>query len=114
MKYDISELTSNKLSICDKCGGKLKRYDKATRTVIQKGGERKVFKIRRLKCSKCGKIHRELPDFLIPYKHYDCEIIKGVIDGYITSSTIGYEDYPSEVTMRRWTRKIHVALWKEW
>ena len=107
MKYDINELTSNKLSICDECGGKLKNYDKVTRTVIIKGGERKNFKIRRCKCSKCGKIYRELPDFVIPYKHYDSEIIRGVIDGHITSDTIGYEDYPCNVTMNRWIRNTY-------
>ena len=39
------------------------------------------FLIRRLKCSNCGRLHRELPDCLVPYKHYASEVISGVLDG---------------------------------
>ena len=35
------------------------------------------FLIRRLKCSNCGRLHRELPDCLVPYKHYASEVISG-------------------------------------
>lgn len=102
MSYIIENMISNRLSICPYCGSKLKHYDKVTRTVIIKGGERKAFKIRRFKCYNCGKIYRELPDFVHPYKHYDSEIIEGVKDGLITSETIGYENYPCSTTMKRW------------
>ncbi|WP_245590390.1 DUF6431 domain-containing protein [Aneurinibacillus terranovensis] len=30
-------------------------------------GETKVYNIRRLGCVNCGRIHHELPDFLVPY-----------------------------------------------
>jgi hypothetical protein len=43
-----------------------------------------------------------LPDYLFPYKQYEREVIIGVMDGYITPETIGYEDYPCEMTMKRW------------
>jgi len=39
------------------------------------------FRIRRLKCKECGKLHRELPDILLPYKHYRSEIIEEALDG---------------------------------
>lgn len=104
MNNIVESMISNRLSICPECQNKLKCYDKVTRTVIIKGGERKSFKIRRFKCYKCRKIYRELPDFVHPYKHYDSEIIKGVKDGLITPETIGYEDYPCSTTMNRWLR----------
>ncbi|SHJ14753.1 hypothetical protein SAMN02745229_04150, partial [Butyrivibrio fibrisolvens DSM 3071] len=46
--------------------------------------------------------HTELPDCLVPYKHYDSEIITGVIDGIVTSDDEDSEDYPCEETMKRW------------
>lgn len=58
--------------------------------------------LRRLRCSGCSEIHRELPDDILPFKHYESEIVFGVVEGLITSSTLGFEDYPSEITMRRW------------
>lgn len=44
-------------------------------------GEKIWFRIRRLRCKECGKLHRELPDILLPYKHYRCEIIEETLDG---------------------------------
>ena len=63
---------------------------------------RRRFLIRRLKCSSCGKLHRELPDCLVPYKHYASEVISGVLDGIVTPEDDDSADYPCEMTMRRW------------
>ena len=90
------------VSTCPVCGGNLKHYDKVLRIIRTKGGCIQKIKIRRLKCIMCNKIHRELPLFIIPYKHYIASIIEGVLEGYITPDTIGFEDYPCEVTMMRW------------
>lgn len=87
---------------CPECQGTLKYYDNANRVLRTKGRVTNNIKIRRLRCSNCGKIHRELPDYIFPYKQYEAEIIRGVLEGFITSETIGYEDYPCEMTMIRW------------
>ena len=55
-----------------------------------------------MKCTKCGILHRELPDFLVPYKHYTAEVISGVLDGQITPYDEDSADYPCEMTMHRW------------
>ena len=93
-------------SICPNCGDKLKHYDSVQRLVRTKRGVRNRVKIRRLKCTNCNKIHRELPEYVRPYKHYESDIIKGVQEGYITSDTIGYEDHPCSMTMLRWITRI--------
>jgi hypothetical protein len=90
---------------CPRCGGRLKHYDKTSRLVRTKGGQAKWIKIRRLRCIVCNALHRELPKFILPYKHYEASIIEGVLNGLITSETIECEDYPCEVTMLRWSRK---------
>lgn len=87
---------------CPKCGGELKRYGSTKRIVRISYGRCTWIKISRLSCSKCGSIHRELPNYIMPYKQYDSRIIQGVLNGSITYDTIGYEDYPCEMTMNRW------------
>lgn len=89
-------------SKCPNCGGNLKYYDKVKRTVKTKGGNKQYIKVRRFVCNACESVHRELPDFIFPYKHYDGEIIRGVKEGLITPETFGFEDYPCEMTMNRW------------
>ena len=48
-----------------------------------------------------------LPDYILPYKHYESEIIFGVLEGLIDLDTYGYEDYPCETTMNRWRAEFH-------
>lgn len=96
-------------TVCPKCGGKLNQYDKVKRIIRTKGRVTNWTTIRRLKCPECGKVHRELPDSIFPYKQYEAEIIRGVLEGIITPETIDYEDYPCEMTMFRWkSQKMHL------
>lgn len=77
-------------------------YDRTNRIVRTKNRESRWEKIRRLRCSKCGRIHRELPNYMFPYRQYETEVIQGVLEGYITPNMLGFEDYPCEMTMQRW------------
>lgn len=95
-------MISNNESICPKCGGELKYYDSVKRLVRTKYGRKNKVVIRRFRCKKCGSMHRELPDFIFPYKQYEADIVIGVIEGLITCETLGFEDYPCEMTMFRW------------
>ena len=79
--------------ICPHCGGQTHYYDKAKRIVKGKYGESKKIYVYRYRCSQCGEIHRVIPDTLIPFKHYEKEIIQGVMEGTITPETLGFEDY---------------------
>lgn len=103
-------MISNNESICPKCGGELKYYDSVKRLVRTKYGNKNKVNIRRFRCRKCNSIHRELPDFILPYKQYEADIIIGVCEGYITCETLGFEDYPCEITMIRWTTTLNLQL----
>lgn len=46
---------------------------------IQREGAKNRLVIRRKQCETCNKIHHELPDLLVPYKHYDAESIEGAL-----------------------------------
>jgi hypothetical protein len=39
---------------------------------------------------------------LFPYKQYEASIIRGVVLGDISQNDRDYEDYPCEMTMKRW------------
>lgn len=100
-------------TVCPKCGGELKHYDTVKRIVRTKGGQVKRVKVRRAYCHYCGEIHRQLPEFLIPFKQYEAGIIFGVLEELITPETLGFEDYPCEMTMVRWlSQKQQLLLWK--
>ena len=57
--------------------------------------------IRRFQCQNCHSYHNELPDCLVPYKHYEAEVIAGVLDEVILPEDLDSEDYPSFNTMLR-------------
>lgn len=94
-------ISNNELK-CPKCGGNLKYYDSVKRIVRTKGRFTKKVIIRRMRCVCCGSLHRELPDFMLPYKQYEADVVLGVVEGLISSDTLGFEDYPCEMTMVRW------------
>ena len=87
---------------CPKCGQELEYCDTVRRIVRTKGRVTYKAYIRRLRCTGCGRLHRELPESIFPYKQYEAEVIRGVLEGLITSDTLGYENYPCEATMRAW------------
>jgi len=63
------------------CGGDLRPFGTRIRKVIDSGGEEVTLIIRRLRCvnEKCGKIHHELPDIVVPYKRYCAETVEAAI-----------------------------------
>lgn len=97
-------MITDKMTKCPKCGGKLKHIGSVNRTVKGKFGKKYVVKLRRVLCTRCRMVHRELPSFLLPYKQYEKTIIEGFKKGVFTSFDLEYEDYPSESTIREWVK----------
>lgn len=102
MRKLIFFVESNAISYCPICGEPLAYRDSCKRKMLLEGREQRTYLIRRLKCPSCGRIHRELPDILLPFKQYAAEIIAGVLDGIVTSNDEDDWDYPCEMTMLRW------------
>ena len=82
--------------VCPKCGALMSGYDHRKRTVIGSDGERRIFLLRRLRCSECRRIHSEIPDSLFPYKHYETDVIEAVKNGDVSSCPA------DDSTIRRW------------
>lgn len=102
--------SSENLPGCPCCGGQLKYRDSRLRIRKHEGGNPDYLCIRRFRCNTCGRYHNELPDVVLPYKHYESEIISGVIDNIVTPDDQDSEDYPSVSTMLHWLRWFRMNL----
>ena len=80
----------------------MKHRDYAPRITKFAGGAVIRHKVERQYCKSCGIVRRKMPPDIYPYKHYSKYVIDGVVLGRYTPDTIGFEDYPCEMTMRRW------------
>lgn len=87
---------------CNICNKELSHRDYVNRIQKIARGEILWIRIERQYCKDCGTVHRLLPENVLPFKHYEASVIKGVINGDITPDTDGFEDYPCEMTMTRW------------
>lgn len=78
--------------------------DYCKRIVRFEDGDHEWIKIPRHQCDnpKCRKIHRMLPDVLVPFKHYPEETISGVLDDIVGPDDMDSENFPSEKSMNRW------------
>ena len=83
----------------------MKHYDKVPRKVKSKGGKSKWIFVNRCYCPRCRSVKRDLPDKLVKFKQYEKDIIDGVREGLITDDTLGYEDFPCEMTKKRWSQQ---------
>jgi hypothetical protein len=79
--------------------GGLKVIGSRKRSCINTHGNKIVLSIRRLRCADCKRIHHELPDILVPYKHHVRESIETTITEEKQMSVIA-----DESTLKRWGR----------
>ena len=92
----------------------MKHRDYAPRIVKFAGGVVIRHKVERQYCPKCMVVRRRLTNDLYPYIHYSGYVVDGVLLGRITPDTVGFEDYPCEMTMKRWkTRKMNILSYRE-
>jgi hypothetical protein len=84
--------------LCPDCGQLLSGYDRRRRHVIDSYSRVFWFQLRRLKCKPCNKLHTELPDFMVPNKHYEARIIDDVLSGR------SYFCPADDSTIRRWKK----------
>ena len=94
--------------LCPECKkGSLIFRDYCKRHVKYDGGDKEWILIPRHKCDNpaCKKLHRMIPDMLLPYKHYAESVICDTIDDRIDPSVS--DDRPSVMTAIRWKKWIN-------
>ena len=87
-------------SVCPKCGGELQKRGSAIRYIRYGNGDRIKIRVKRYSCKKCGSWHTLIPDDILPYKQYSKKIVNGEVDLEDTQ----YENYPCDMTKKRWSR----------
>lgn len=86
---------------CPDCGDLLSGYDRRRRSVVEDVGSTSIYLLRRLRCSRCGRLHLEIPDIMQPQKHYAAEVIRKVEAGELGSCPA------DDSTIRRWKKENH-------
>ena len=102
MRTHIFFVKSREKLFCPHCMQLLRHRDWRNRICKKEGGEKKFIQVERMKCSRCRRLHTALPDILTPGKHYQTEVIAGVLDEVVTPDDLEAESYPCEKTMQRW------------
>ena len=95
-------MVSDKATNCPNCGEILTYYGRVKRKIRIEYGETDWIYISRMVCPYCKTWHRQIPGYILPYKHYRKDIIEGFRTGEKSSDELYFEDYPSEATIRRW------------
>ncbi len=83
---------------CPNCNSLMSGYDTRKRKVLTSDGTKNIFLLRRLRCQVCNSYHLEVPDFIVPYKHYTQDTIAAVINGDESSCPA------DDSTIRRWKK----------
>jgi len=112
---------SEETSVCPICGSDLKIIGSRNRKVVEAGKKVQIYVIRRLRCKKCGKIHHELPDLLVPYKRHCAQTIEQIISEREHNSDIAGNPINSSVeksinlhqtTIRKFRNWWRYVLWQ--
>lgn len=84
-KGDVVVITGLEETACPICGGKLTVRGTCQRKVRSESHVQ-TYRLRVMKCSRCGRTHREIPDNIIPYKRTGlnafCDIAEAEEDTY--------------------------------
>ena len=93
-------------AFCPHCQRKMKVEKWRDRILKEEDGTKHWTKIRQMFCPDCHRYHNENPPWLCAYKHYEVEVIEGVVDGILTDETLDNMDHPCEQTRKRWKQWI--------
>lgn len=97
-------IVSNETVPCPLCGHELAYRDSVERIGLSFDRDRRIYIIRRMQCTNpsCHRLHRELPDFLTPFRHYESIIVEEGADGTVCADDPEVGCYPCEKTFHRW------------
>lgn len=91
-------ILNKRAPLCPDCGALCSGYDTRRRKLITTGGDVIFYKLRRLRCPVCCRLHIEAPDVMAARKHYERAAIDAARAG--SAADIAAEDS----TIRRWRK----------
>ncbi len=101
---EIIFINSPAETYCPKCHVRTIPHGRCNRKVVMQEGA-KVFSLRVSYCLNCKHSHRELPDFILPYKRHSAETYAQVYDsphGMLACDV----DEKTERTIRKWVSAL--------
>lgn len=102
VKDGIIEITGTNSPVCPICGKPMKSHGRCKRYLRISGEKRVTLSVRVFYCPECRRYHRELPDYITPYKHLSTDMIAEIYDG-----TDNYDvDDSTIIRVRKWVRKF--------
>ena len=100
VKDGICIITGKVTAPCPDCGGRMNVHGRCRRYVRNESGQREELSLRVLYCPKCHRYHRELPDYVIPYKHLCAKIFA---EAYDATKKYCVDDHTA-AGLRRWIK----------
>ena len=94
----FSRILNRCAPLCPDCGALCSGYDTRRRKLITAAGDTIIFKLRRVRCPRCRRLHIEAPDIMARGKHYERAAIEAARAGSV--APVAAEDS----TIRRWRR----------
>ena len=81
VKDDIHYIFGKEEAVCPECGNHMRFNGRCRRFVFRENSrKREKYSMRVFYCSKCYHYHRELPDFVVPFKHLSAKIYAAICD----------------------------------
>ena len=102
VKDGIRYITGAEEVFCPDCGCLMKLHGRCKRFVRRPDGYREQLALRVLFCAKCHRYHRELPDYVVPYKHLCADIYAAIYDAL---NTYCVDDHTA-TRIRRWLKRF--------
>ena len=91
---------------CPCCHRKLHTHNYKSRIDRSYNGSTRFIEICRYQCSSCQRMHSGLPDFLVPYKHYEVEVIENAVDDVIEPGAPEADNYPCTGAFKNWKKWV--------
>jgi hypothetical protein len=93
--------------MCPICGGLLKLHGSYSRCLIDKGENTHHGWIAQVYCAASNKYHSLIPSFVLPYRHYEAEVIEEALRYNEGSGDVALLESPvNNSTLYRWLRQF--------
>lgn len=102
VKGGIHYITGTETVLCPDCGQIMNPHCRCRRYIRRLNGMRDKLSVRVLFCALCHRYHRELPDFVTPFKHLCTEAIAAIHDAI---GDYCVDDH-SAARIRRWVERL--------
>lgn len=102
VKDGIHYITGTETVLCPDCGQIMNPHCRCRRYIRRLNGMRDKLSVRVLFCALCHRYHRELPDFVTPFKHLCTEAIAAIHDAV---GDYCVDDH-SAARIRRWVERL--------